>query len=83
MGSKVKIYDSLQYYAVDRIVPVISVDKINFIESHNPPDIKGTGIIIANELFDAFPVKRFQIVSGRPHEILVGISNQNELIEVM
>ena len=83
LGSKVKIYDSLQYYAVDRIVPVISVDKINFIESHNPPDIKGTGVIIANELFDSFPVKRFQIVSGRPHEILVGISNQNELIEVM
>lgn len=82
-ASKNQIQDSLQYIAVDRIAPNVSVENVEFIQSDMPPSIGGTGIIISNELFDAFPVKRFEINSGIPHEILVSISAQNELIEII
>ena len=76
------IVDGLRYIAVDRVSPNVPLDKVEFIQSDLPPPIEGVGVVIANELFDAFPVKRFEIISGVPHEILVSISKDNELIEI-
>ena len=77
------ILDGLRYIAVDRVSPNLHLDKVEFIHSDLPPIIEGVAVVIANELFDAFPVKRFEIISGVPHEILVNISKDNELIEII
>lgn len=77
------IQDALRYIAVDRISPNLTLDKVEFIQSDCPPRVGGVGIVVANELFDAFPVKRFEIISGVPQEILVGMSEQDELIEII
>jgi SAM-dependent MidA family methyltransferase len=77
------IQDAFHYVAVDRMGTTSHSDKIDFMQSELPPVFGGVGIVIANELFDAFPVKRFEIVSGLPHEILVGISEEKRLIELI
>lgn len=44
----------------------------------NPPV---TGCVISNELVDAFPVHRFQVLEGQPREVFVTVNEKGDLVE--
>ena len=55
--------------------------KIRTVESKSI-DLRGiTGVVISNELLDAFPVKQIQVVDDRVFELYVTTDSNGQLIE--
>ena len=82
--------DSLRYICIDRYAPAdtwqstgegaIHIDRL--IADKLP--FKGVvGCFISNELADAFPVHRFEIVDGEPHEIFVALDDSGDFVELL
>ncbi|MXY47329.1 MAG: class I SAM-dependent methyltransferase [Chloroflexi bacterium] len=82
--------DSLRYICIDRYAPAdswqstgegaIHIDRL--IADKLP--LKGVvGCFISNELADAFPVHRFEIVNGDPREIFVSLDDSRDFVELL
>ena len=41
------------------------------------------GVVISNELLDAFPSKLFEIRNGRPLEVYVGLNKEDQFVEIL
>ncbi len=76
---------ALTYVAIDRRRAVPSTASPS--ESHQPILADGvpingvTGLFIANELLDAFPVHRFRVRSGRALELFVALDPSGDFVE--
>lgn len=73
--------DTMRYVAVDRHPAPPGYDG-EWVASDRVPKIQGAGVILANELLDAMPVHRVTVQDGRFRELLVGLSEDNELVEI-
>ena len=76
-----RFYQALDYVLYDiRNVSTVN-SKIRTIESKSI-DLRGiTGVVISNELLDAFPVKQIQVVDDRVFELYVTTDSNGQLIE--
>ena len=72
--------DSVRYIPIDRCRPL--THKPNWIQSNGIPLRNVVGCVISNELFDSFPVHRFQFHENRIFEIYVNYSG-GEFVEVI
>ena len=77
--------DALTYVALDRVragarAPFPSVPFQSVLTDGAP--LNGvTGLFISNELLDALPVHRFEIRSGKVHELFVSLDESGTLVE--
>ena len=76
-----RFYQALDYVLYDiRNVSTVN-SKIRTVESKSI-DLRGiTGVVISNELLDAFPVKQIQVVDDRVFELYVTTDSNGQLIE--
>ena len=76
-----RFYQALDYVLYDiRNVSTVN-SKIRTVESKSI-DLRGiTGVVISNELLDAFPVKQIQVVDDRVFELYVTTDSSGQLIE--
>lgn len=77
--------DALKYVAVDRCRSISSSTRpssnYHQILSDGVPLSGVTGIFVSNELFDALPVHRFTIRSGRSKEVFVTLDSSGDFVE--
>ena len=75
--------DALAYVALDRGGALNQVQTAPFhsVLTDGLPLRGVTGLFISNELLDAFPVQRFQVRSGRVHELFVALDKSGALVE--
>ena len=75
---------SIHYVTIDRAITT------NHHESRQPlSSVRGSGLpfkgvvgcVLSNELIDAFPVHRFEILDGRPQEVFVTLDSDNRFTE--
>lgn len=76
---------ALRYVALDRVRPpggdLLPAGASRLVAQGLP--LRGiVGCVLSNELFDCFPVHRFQVQGGRPMEVYVGLV-EDELGEVL
>ena len=76
-----RFYQALEYVLYDiRNMSTVN-SKIRTAESKSI-DLRGiTGVVISNELLDAFPVKQIQVVDDRVFELYVTTNSNGQLIE--
>ncbi len=76
-----RFYQALDYVLYDiRNMSTVN-SKIRTVESKSI-DLRGiTGVVISNELLDAFPVKQIQVVDDRVFELYVTTDSNGQLIE--
>ena len=69
--------DAVRSVAVDRVARGHDAtdDAPERVASWGVPLRGVVGCIVSNELFDSFPVHRFQVRDGRPREVYVGLEN--------
>lgn len=75
----------LRYICIDRYAPASAPadPPIARLRAHGVP-LKGViGCLLSNELVDAFPVHRFRIVNGAPHEIYVTLDAEGTFAETL
>lgn len=76
-----RFYQSLDYVLYDIRSVLTTTLKIRTVES-NSVDLRDiTGVVISNELLDAFPVKLVQIVNGEVMELFVTADSKGKLVE--
>lgn len=76
-----RFYQSLDYVLYDIRSVLNTTLKIRTVES-SLVDLRDiTGVVISNELLDAFPVKLVQIVNGEVMELFVTTDSKGKLIE--
>ncbi|WP_017755773.1 class I SAM-dependent methyltransferase [Calidifontibacillus oryziterrae] len=88
------LFQALEYYIVEmspyhrqvQRETIEHIDKVIQFETIHELNTKiggFTGIVLSNELFDAFPVDVVQKKSGIIYEVRVSVNEQNQLIEVL
>ena len=76
-----RFYQSLNYVLYDIRSVLATSSKIRTVESSSVDLRDITGVVISNELLDAFPVKLVQIVNGEVMELFVTTDYKGKLIE--
>lgn len=76
-----------QSYQILEVSPELQQEQRQLIESELPADVCSkviwldclpenfNGVVVANEVLDAFAVERFKIIEGRPHRMMVDVSD--------
>ena len=72
--------DALDYVALDRVPPPITPEPFQRVVADGVPLSGIVGCILSNELFDAFPVHRFEVREGSIKEVYVGLEG-SEFVE--
>ena len=75
--------EALEYVLIDRHIVVDTPKNLNHLIANNIPLLAQNGVIISNELLDAFPSKLFEIRNGRPLEVYVGLNKQDQFFEIL
>ncbi|MYC07057.1 MAG: class I SAM-dependent methyltransferase [Chloroflexi bacterium] len=82
--------DSLRYICIDRYAAADTWQStgegaihIERVTADKLPLEGVVGCFISNELVDAFPVHRFEIVDGEPREIFVALDDSGDFVELL
>lgn len=74
--------EALHYVAVDRAQPSGPSSLFSSVTSDTVPLKSIVGCLLSNELFDSFPVHRFEVREGRVMEVFVALQN-GRLLETL
>ena len=79
-----RLSEAARYVAVDRAALSVDprgLDRFDWTKSTGLPVSGIVGCVLSNELLDAMPVHRFEVRSGRPHEVYVETDTDGTLVE--
>ena len=82
--------ESLNYICVDRYAPQDAIEAhgegrlpVEWVRADRLPLHGVVGCFISNELVDAFPIHRFEVVDGEALEVYVSLDDKDEFVEVL
>ncbi len=75
--------EALEYVLIDRHIVIDTPNNLNHLIANNIPLLGQNGVVISNELLDAFPSKLFEIRNGRPLEVYVGLNKEDQFVEIL
>jgi len=75
--------EAIEYVLIDRYLAGSASKKMNHLIANRIPLVNQTGVVISNELIDAFPSKMFEVRKGRPLEVYVGLDGQDQFVEIL
>ncbi len=79
-----RLSEAIRYVAIDRTAPTDASrrgERIEWITSTGLPIDDVVGCVLSNELLDAMPVHRFEVMDGRPNEVYVELDTDGAFAE--
>ena len=75
--------EAIEYVLIDRHLVFDAPKNVNHVIANEIPLAGQTGVVISNELIDAFPAKLFEVRNGRLLEVYVGLDEGDQFVEIL